>query len=457
MRPFSHHERLMLELSIALGGHGQIVVVQRISADRAVIAPRLLEEAAAAVSARHALMRSVVTGDRRGMRIAEPALPLPVSVAAAGSDAWAVAEAEVCAPLPVASGLLWRLIWVPPPSGCAAAHHAVLSLSHSVGDGISAIALLSEFVEAVLRPPLAAAVAEDESAPCEGRLLPAPTSDALAAKEGAAWKNRFAAQPWPCSRGPRLHLRHSELAPSDAGAALRACRANGATLNAAIVAALVVAAHEHLAREQERDAVPTLAAAADAPAGLPLCVNVCVDLRKLCAPPVSHGELGCYFDVATSLHIALPGDGDNCARGRFWTLARESREQVAAFVHRRVFHPHSYTDEEVAAAVAGAVASVSDAGPRTSHYALFQSNVGVQPTPPEVEAVFFSSNQRDGIVSCLPSVATTSSGHVTITSVHVDPAFARVHDRMMELIHTHCVATGWGDSTGSVAGGAAAL
>ena len=415
-RTFSLGERRMLELALALNGHGQIVVCARFRSEP-VSASQCLA-AAAAVVARHPLLRSSVGASHEGTRVAEPCPPLPVSVAAPGADALQLATAELESPLPLAGGLLWRLVYLPPilgeagPPRAASSSSLVLSLSHCIADGISGIALVGELVEALLRPRTLPppATTDWEAAPYEGRMATPPSAAALAAKDAAEGAQLAAGRHWPPAVGAGLHaacgLAVAELLPAEAAGLLAACRAQRTTVNGALVAAVAAAARHERGE-------PAAA----------LCVSVCVDCRPFCRPPPAAGELGCMFEPSVTL--LQPA-------GEFWDTARSARAQVGAFISRGVFGALCYAEAEVVGAAQGARALVERRLP--SPFSLYTSNVGVQSAPPEVEAVWFATQQRTGICGYVAHAATTSAGRLCLASSFARPDWAGMHERVVATL-----------------------
>jgi hypothetical protein len=331
------------------------------------------------------------------------------------------ARAELEAALPLCAGLLWRLVWLPPADapagGDAGPLHAVLSLAHCVADGISCVALAGELAEALLRPGAEAAAAAAggaawEAAPYEGRLAAPPTPAALAAKDAAEGARYGAGRQWPPAADAGLHaacgLAATELRAAEAAGLAAACRARGTTVNGALVAAVAAAAR----------------LVAHEPAAT-LCVTACLDCRKHCSPPILSAELGCSFDSCT---VLFDGDG-----GDFWSAARSARAQVSAYVARGVFGALAYDEAGVVAAAQGALHVVRHGLP--SAYTLFTSNVGVQPAPREVEALWFATNQRSGVCGYVAHVVTAeSSGVMAVASSFSQPTWAAMHDAVVRIL-----------------------
>jgi hypothetical protein len=297
----------------------------------------------------------------------------------------------------------------------------VLSLAHCIADGISGIALVGELVEALLRPGTLPPEAGGawESSPYECRLAVLPTPAALAAKDAGEGARYAAGRQWPPASGAGLAapcgLALTELSAAEAAGLAAACRARGTTVNGALIAAVAAAARQ---AEKEQHA------AAD------MLVTACLDCRKHCSPPADKAELGCMFDSCT---VLLPPPDADAGDGDFWRSARSARAQVDAYVTRGVFGAMAYDEAEVVAGAQGALRLVNDGLP--SAYTLYTSNVGVQPAPPEVEALFYATNQRSGVCGYVAHVVTAaSSGVLAVASSFSQPTWAGMHDAVVRIL-----------------------
>ncbi len=305
-------------------------------------APAALERALAALQSRHPLLGVRIVGaGRRRFFESEGVPPIPLRrVERTGDDAWRGAvEDELNEGPDPAAGPLARCVYLAPPVAGGPCE-IVLATHHAAIDGASSVPLLDELLTlcAAAEPATGTgggpADAVADAGPGAGRAggaLPPPAEELFPARfrgarrlpgqlrfllRQAADEARFRLR----SRGarkPPLHetarCRTLSFALSEAATAALVGRARRerVTLEGALGAALLLAAHERLYAGGE----------------LPLRCFTFADLRPSLRPPVPRGRLGAHVAPLRFTVGMRPGR-------ELWPLARELAVRVRAGARR---------------------------------------------------------------------------------------------------------------------------
>jgi NAD(P)-dependent dehydrogenase (short-subunit alcohol dehydrogenase family) len=283
----------------------------------------LLERAAAALVAEHPLLRVAITSDADGTNPAfvPSARGCPVRIVPGDEFEWErqVDEHELGESLDWRRGPLVRVVDValdPPRQE----HDLVLTVSHIIADGTTALSLLRRLIEHADR--LAAQAPDGEpvrSRPAVGApedLLPARyrgtrgvvriaatgLGDLLAAAATRPARLLPEAAVPPSRRTTRLVRR--TLTATQLDCLTQRCRAEGVTVHGALAAAMAIAlgpaaAQGYSGRTRAR-----------------MCVGSPIDFRAELDPPVSPDEAGAYVCTVPSI-VHFGGERD------LWSIARE--------------------------------------------------------------------------------------------------------------------------------------
>ncbi len=300
---------------------------------RGHIAAGLLERAAGALVAEHPLLRVSIASDADGTNafFVASSGACPIRRVSGDRLEWErqVDQHELGTSLDWHSGPLVRIVDVVLDSS-EEAHDLVLTVSHIIADGTTALLLLRRLVEHADR--VAAAAPVDDfvaSRPVVGApedLLPARyrgprgiarlTAIGLADGLSTALVRPRRLMPEspvnPSCRRTRL-IRRS-LSSTQLDAAVRRCRSEGVTVHCALAAAMATVIG------------PT---AAQGDSGR-ICIGSPIDFRAELDPPVSADEAGAYVATVPSI-VCFGGDRD------VWSIARQLNRSLG---RRRRFGQH---------------------------------------------------------------------------------------------------------------------
>ena len=294
---------------------------------RGVCTPGDLERAAAMLAGEHPLLRVAIAAERDGsgprfVGAADPAIPVRSvdadGAGAFGVDHWVreVDDVELTTPLDWRTGPLARVVDIAYGRGTADERHdLLLTVSHIVADGTTALELLRGLVELAARPPLEPPPSRSALPPPEAMLptrinrLPrgahfvaAVLADSVAA--AIARPVRLTpATPVPPHRR-RTRLIHREVGGAPLAELTARCRREGVTVHSALTAAMAIAV---AGTERARVTI-----------GSP------VDFRAELVPPVAAADAGAYVATVPS-HVAVAGDLWQVARRAHRDLRRRTR------------------------------------------------------------------------------------------------------------------------------------
>jgi hypothetical protein len=342
-------------------------------------------------------------------------------------DRWEreVDEVELASPLDWRSGPLARIVDVVrvAPETADERHDLILTVSHVIADGTTALELLRRLVElAALPRPAAVAASLDppalrEPLPPPEAMLPKRVNGLPRAAHLVAWLIADAvaaaiARPRrlapvvpvrPARRRTRLIRR--ELDATQVEALTSRCRREGVTVHSALAAALAtaVASVEGTAKTRR------------------VCVGSPVDFRAELVPPVGPRDAGAYVATVPS-HIRL-GQGIDlwpAARGASRDLRRRRRfhHHLALVSLLRLMSPRSVGQS------ARAVVAVDRMGPGN----VCLSNIGRYDFPDRIGQWEISGAQFIAGVSVsgyLAATANTSHGTLNWNFAYVDGAVTR--------------------------------
>ncbi|ACU38436.1 SDR family NAD(P)-dependent oxidoreductase [Actinosynnema mirum] len=333
-----------------------------------------LERAAATLVRRHPLLRVAVAADPEPRFVPATGPRVPVRrVEATRPDQWQheVDEVELATPLDHRAGPLIRVVHIRHGRGAHGhgehghgahghgedehgpdEHDVVLTASHVIADGTTALALLRELVEqaaapsdapprAPLPPPEALLPARVNGLPRAVHLVALSLADQLAA--ALARPRRLAPGTSVPPTRRRTRLLHRELDPATLTRLVDRCRAEGVTVHGALTAALALAvADEGGTRTARRVTI-----------GSP------VDFRADLVPPVDPLDAGAYVATVPSHVRVEPGDLWRTARGAQRDLRRRRRlhHHLALVSLLRFISPRSVEGS------AGVVAMIDRSGP----------------------------------------------------------------------------------------------
>ncbi|MCM6772584.1 hypothetical protein NDR87_00125 [Nocardia sp. CDC159] len=301
-----------------------VVARVRLSGD---LPEETLRGAAAALAREQPLLRAGIATrpDGTAPAFVAPADPrLPVRVVAGDETAWErEVDHELATPLPGATRPLLRVTDVRHGPADGQTHDVIVTVSHVIADGTAALTLLRRLVE------LAAAPGSDRPrrpVPSLNAVLPrafrGPWGLTYAVGTGLVDQaltlvrrpQRLRPQAEPASSDRRSRLLHRELSGDQTRALTAQCRAAGATVHGAIVAAL--------ARAYGRVVAPD--AHGRVGIGSP------VDLRGELVPPVAAEDAGVYVGILPT----YPGYGPGAD---LWDVARGVNREL---MRRKRFRQH---------------------------------------------------------------------------------------------------------------------
>jgi hypothetical protein len=280
--------------------------------------PEDLERAAAELVREHPLLRVAIAAEPDGTRprFIEAKNPrIPVRTVRTVGARWEheVDEVELRSSLDWRSGPLARIVDVPDSDG----HDLILTVSHVIADGTTALELLRRLVELAADP--AAKAASRAALPPVEALLPKrisrlPRPAHLIASVLADQVAVASARPrrlWPTTEvapvARRTRLIRRELDAGQLAELTIRCRREGVTVHSALSAAMAIAVAD-LGTTRPRS----------------VCVGAPVDFRAELNPPVDRRDAGAYVATVPS-YVRLDGDGD------LWEVARSAHRDL----HRR--------------------------------------------------------------------------------------------------------------------------
>ncbi|MFI6867988.1 hypothetical protein [Nocardia sp. NPDC050406] len=286
------------------------------------LTPERLDRAGAALVAEYPLLRVGVEHgdgfDPRFVRLREPRIPVR-RVVAAGGDAWRPeVDAEIREPFDTASGMA-RLVDIAHGVGTPDEFHdVVLTVSHVIVDGRSAMSLLRKVIE----------YAAEEVEPVSRAAVP-PADDLIPAGARGFWRYLYTTlydQVVALVRRPRLlsgatqvplperltRVVHRKLDARELAALVADCRTAGVTVHGALAGAVALAIGKMVR-----------------PSGSGVTgIGSPVDFRHSLTPAPSVDELGIYAPVITNF-VRFGG------RETLWSAARSVNRQVHRGVRQR--------------------------------------------------------------------------------------------------------------------------
>jgi NAD(P)-dependent dehydrogenase (short-subunit alcohol dehydrogenase family) len=284
------------------------------------IAPGLLERAASALAAEHPLLRVAITSDADGKNPAFIGSSSACQVRTVHGDEgeWErqVDERELATSLDWRSGPLVRVVDVLLDSADQE-HDLVLTVSHIIADGTTALSLLQRLIEHAND-----LVAVDHS--CDSRvsrpatcapedLLPAPyrgwrsvprmaatgLADLLIGSLGAR-PHRLTPEAGGPPSGRRTRLIRRKITDKQLDSLARRCREEGVTVHGALAAAMAMVIGPAVSKRDSGR----------------ICIGSPIDLRAGLSPPVPKDEAGAYVCTVPSI-VGFGGGRD------LWSIARE--------------------------------------------------------------------------------------------------------------------------------------
>ena len=285
----------------------------------------LLSTALERLQQRHPLLRVgiVETSAGRFFQSSKPA-PLPLQTLNRRSeDHWLeVVETELHKQFSTQSGPLCRAILLT-SSQCS---ELILTLHHSISDGLSAVQLFDDLLEDCSR------LAAGEVLPDVVSLPVLPAIEDLTDSHLTVWKQaRFFAEhlrkQWrPTKRivevaAPlaerRTRIRAATLSAEETAALIGRCKQEQTTVQGALCAAMLFAAARYFASPQP----------------VHLSCTSTVNLRSDSTQPV-HEQIGCFASIVLeAVHTVHPATD-------FWSLARECKGEIGRAIARRTPHEH---------------------------------------------------------------------------------------------------------------------
>ncbi|MFC7615105.1 SDR family NAD(P)-dependent oxidoreductase [Actinokineospora soli] len=362
-----------------------------------------LVAASAGLVAEHPLLRVAIADDPEPRFTAASADRL--AVRAAGGRWEDVVDDELATPLDWRAGPLARVVHL----DRGGVHDVVLTASHVIADGTTALALLRGLVELaagreprprpVLPPPEALLPKRIGGLPRAAHLVATALADTVA---GALARPRRLAPEEPVpARERRSRLIHREIGADHLADLVRRCRAAGVTVHSALAAAMATA----VAEETGADTVTI---------GSP------VDFRAELDPPVDPDDAGAYVATVPSHVRVAPGDLWATARRaqRDLRLRVRARQHLGLVSLLRFLSPRSAADSD------RAVAMVDKVGPGN----VCLSNLGRVAFPDRVGGWALSGAQFIAGISVsgtLVAAVNTTHGALHWNFTHVPGAVSR--------------------------------
>ncbi|HEX6351755.1 phthiocerol/phthiodiolone dimycocerosyl transferase family protein [Actinophytocola sp.] len=328
---------------------------------RGACAPRDLDLAAEALVREHPLLRVAVDAEPDGSRPRfvgaashRPSLRV-VETEPSDVDRWVreVDDVELALSLDWRTGPLVRLVDVVRGRGTAdECHDVILTVSHVIADGTTALELLRRLVELAagaarlvstrpaLPPPEAMLPKRINGLPRAAHFVASVLADGVAA--AVARPRRLTPATPVESRGRRTRLIRRELTAAQVAELADRCRRAGVTVHSALTAAMAIAL------------AGTTSTRTRVTVGSP------VDFRAELEPPVHPTDAGAYVaTVPSHVQVAPAADLWTVARGAHRDLRRRKRfhQHLALVSLLRLMSPRSV------AASARAVAMVDRVGP----------------------------------------------------------------------------------------------
>lgn len=278
-----------------------------------------LDRAAAALSAEHPLLRVAIRAGADGTDpvFAASLQSISVRTRRGGQGEWErhVDEHELMTPLDWRNGPLVRICDIVSDAR-EDEHDLVLTVSHVIGDGMTALTLLRRLIEHAAnedhavgsRPPIGAA--EDLLPICHrgprGVTRLAATGLALGVAAVLARPHRLTPESMVEPTRRRTRLVRRTLTPTHVEVLLRRCRSEAVTVHGALTAAMAMVVGP---------------AAAQRPSGR-VRIGSPMDFRSELHPVVSADEAGSYVNTVPSL-VGFGVDRD------LWTIARQVNRSLA--------------------------------------------------------------------------------------------------------------------------------
>ncbi|MET8152470.1 hypothetical protein ACIBSW_10100 [Actinoplanes sp. NPDC049668] len=374
-----------------------------------------LARAAAGLALEHPLLRVAIAAEPDGTRPRFVAAPggIPVRSVRSGqycAGRWEreVGDVELVTSVDWRTGPLARIVEVAHDDG----HDLILTVSHVIADGTTALELLRRLVE-LAADPAAAPRPRGALPPVEAllpgrvngvprpvRILAALLADRIARAQARPRRLAPAVAVAPARRRTRLIRR--ELSADRVAELAARCRLEGVTVHSAMSAAMAIAV-----------------AALCPPNPRSVCVGAPVDFRTELTHPVGRRDAGAYVATVPSyVRVGHPGGG-------LWAAARSAhrdlrrrrrlREHLALVSLLRLMSPRS------AAASARAVGFVDRAGPGN----VCLSNLGRLDFPDRIGPWRLSGAQFIAGVSIsgyLVAAVNTSHGALHWNFTHIDGA-----------------------------------
>lgn len=321
------------ETALTLSGdHSPFVVVLVLQLEGGP-SPERLRRALDALQARHPPLAVRIVG-RSGRYRYEPGGtgPIPLEVRLrGGEDAWRpVAEAELGRPVDRESGPLLRCLYLAPEAGggrSGGRSEIVLTFHHAIMDAASGATLVEELLRLCGAGPAPAGPAPTLPSveilfPRRFRGLPGGARRAAflgrQLRDELSFRRRSRGRRTPPVVPPaRCRLQTLDLTREETAALVRRGRREGATVTAALHAALLLAVHRHLYGGSPG----------------PLRYLAFADLRPHLSPPLDATALGSCIAMLRYT-VPLDGSAGPGAGADFWPLARRVGRQVDAGVRR---------------------------------------------------------------------------------------------------------------------------
>jgi hypothetical protein len=287
----------------------------------------VLERAAADLASEHPLLRVAISANADGTNpaFAPSSQSIPVCTVHGGNAEWEryVDEHELSSSLDWRNGPLARIVDVV-TDGPHEAHDLVLTASHIIADGTTALSLLHRLVEHAAakgdtvgsRPAIGA---PEELLPARyrgprgiARLAVTGLAEGLATALARPHRLTPESLVYPARRRTKLVRRMLTSAQVDA--LMRRCRLEDVTVHGALVAAMAMVIGPIAAQR----------------ASGRICIGSPIDFRSELDPPVSADEVGSYVNTVSSI-ARFGGDRD------LWSIARQINRSLG---RRRRFGHH---------------------------------------------------------------------------------------------------------------------